>query len=675
MAASIPDHQLGLELQNFDDPADQTTQKIEFDMQRHDTPQQEDYFPPRRDESGTPKPRTVSTEQRKSYLTNGSTAPLTSASTPDLSHISTHLTPGERPSNHSRTSSGTEGDNDDDDEDIPLGILAAQGFPTKNKTAANRVNLSQTPPSLNRRGSMPLSTAAPSVSALASPGAHGSLPVFARNLPRDPYSANPGMGERQASVGTSPALGGLRPGQVHPSGLVGVIAGEEQARAMRRGSSTHHLNNDPYMSAAPSGGLYSNMAAGSSTMSVNALPNYGHPAMPNMGMVPPGAIPPGEQAQMQMVQQMNQMMQMQMHWMQQMQQMQQNGQMSPMQAQPPFPPPAGMMPAESQYFPNMAIPQGHGNFPELYNHQHHHSTNPGQARPSSMPLPEFSGPAGRSMNLNPESPAQRNRNSSYLPSMSTADLTNAGVGAHTFTPSLAPSERNTIRMASRYRPVSVAVDMTTAAPPPQDDRPAHTRASTFSAGMMSSSPNLLKPQASWVGGLKNSSNHSNGNNSNNDAPRRARNLSPHQYAATSTSPSRGGGGRSNGENGAAAGRRLSPAPSGSASASGSASHSAVSPRSSKSPTRDHTPSVSATASPTASLNQNDPRYDNNNNKKNNIQTTTTTTTTTTHLTRASKPESYDDDDDDDKGWAEMKRQRDRKRMVWQMKKRERIAIG
>jgi hypothetical protein len=350
----------------------------------------------------------------------GESGRLSSMSSPELSRMS-HLTVNTGVSSHSGKSSGT----DEEDEDVPLGILAAHGFPNKNKPPG-RLH-----PSLvhaNLRSSGPLSAPPASVSGDSRAGSRGNLPVFARNLPQDPYNGAslgpPNRGQLLSMGGQS--FGGVPPGQIHPSGLVGVIAGEERARAMRRGSPNQQGNHENVMAGQRPG-----MMARSQTMgNMSAMNGYPSPGMP--GMMYPQALSPGDQAQIQMAQQMNQMMQIQMQFMQQMSQWQQNGQM-------------GQMPQ-----PGMMGMPGEMN-------------NPNQ-RPFSMPLLESSQHNGRAMSLTPGTTSQWNRNSSYAPSMA------GGQGG--YAPSIAPSERNTIGMASRYRPVSIA----------ESNKPTNDRASTFTSG-------------------------------------------------------------------------------------------------------------------------------------------------------------------------------------------------
>ena len=314
---------------------------------------------------------------------------------------------------------------DDEDEDVPLGVLAAHGFPSK--TRPPTASSSQIKYKSESYPPPPQSTAGASTA-----GGPRPLPPFAKNLPQDPYYGaglvNPSNREPLALGHTSPpsVAGSSRP-TMAPGGLVGVIAGEERARAARRGSP-------------------------------NAQGNYGSPLPPSMQMgMPPGMPPimsPGEQATVHMSEQMTQMMQMQMQWMQQMQQMMAGGMQPGMQPQqPPF-----MMPPQQ---PGMLAP-------------------PGQPqRPISAPET----PAGpqqvqqRTMSMMSPSSAppwhpQGNSRMSQAPSMMSGALGGPG-----YAPSLAPSERSNVGMPTRYRPVSIA-------PADEQGPRASSRASTFTAGTL-----------------------------------------------------------------------------------------------------------------------------------------------------------------------------------------------
>ena len=333
---------------------------------------------------------------------------------------------------------------DDEDEDVPLGVLAAHGFPSKNRpptaTTSNIQYKSESypPPPKSVAGSLL--------------GAGRSLPPFAKQLPSDPYFGaglvNPsnreslayGNGGPQSVHGSSSSVYGVRQPNLQPGGLVGVIAGEERARAARRGSP-------------------------------NAQGNYGSPLPPNMAQMPWGMPPTmsaGEQATVQMSEQMNQMMQMQMQWMQQMQQIMGSG----MQGMPPGQQPPFMMPPQQQQMMMM--------------------TNSGmlappdqQQRPLSSGAPSMPTPLGpqqaqqRAMSMmdpssTPSWQAQGNNRISKAPSMMSGALGGSGPG---YAPSLAPSERSNVGMPSRYRPVSIA---------PSDEHVprAASRSSTLTSGML-----------------------------------------------------------------------------------------------------------------------------------------------------------------------------------------------
>lgn len=327
---------------------------------------------------------------------------------------------------------------DDEDEDVPLGILAAHGFPTKNRPPSAIGNVGANPYIRYTSESYPappMSTAGTSVA-----GGGKGLPPFARNLPPDPYYGaglvNPSNRESLAfgASGGSSIQGAHSP-NLPPGGLVGVIAGEERARAMRRGSP-------------------------------NAQGNYGSPLLPGMPQMPMGMLPgmmptqtmsPGEEAQVQMSQQMTQMMHMQVQWMQQMQQMVAGGMQGP---QPGLPP--QFLPPQQQ---QLAMNNGF-------------LSPPGQmSRPTSMGSPSAPGAKGqqRAMSMmgpgisSPWPPKEGVRLTA--PSMMSGALDNQG-----YTPSIAPSERSNVGMPSRYRPVSIA---------PDDEVPrSNSRASTFTSNAM-----------------------------------------------------------------------------------------------------------------------------------------------------------------------------------------------
>lgn len=281
------------------------------------------------------------------------------------------------------TSLGKAEEAEEEDEEVPLAILQAHGFPNKNK------------PPMRSMGSNPNLRAQSVIG-----GADDRLPVFARNLPQDPYFGagivNPAHRESLAFGGGAGSVTGATSRGLPPGGLVGVIATEERSRAMRRGSPNPQGEYGP----TPSTGF-------------NGIGMPQNPSMMNgMGMPPMGMNPmmmtPGEQAQIQMSQQMQQFMQMQMQFMQMMTAgqgpPQQNGQQSLGQTSIPGSP--SLRPTSS--------------------HQQRAMT---MMDPNSAPW------------LMPQA-------STYSPS-----IRNSGIG---YAPSLAPSERSNIGLPGRYRPVSHA---------------------------------------------------------------------------------------------------------------------------------------------------------------------------------------------------------------------------
>ena len=308
---------------------------------------------------------------------------------------------------------------DEEDEDIPLGILAAHGFPSKNRPPSVFSNIGSNPYIRYNSESYP----APSIPSTGLPntGAAKGLPPFARNLPADPYFGaglvNP-SNRQSLAFGTNiggPGHGNHAP-NLQPPGLVSVIANEERARAMRRGSP-------------------------------NAQGNYGSPlphgfAQGQMGM-PPNMpfMPPNDGAQAQMSHQMNQMMQMQMQWMQQMQQMV-AGSMQGLGSiqQPPVVPPHQQQMINTSFL----SPPGQTSRPMSMGSSSAPTT-PGANPQFQQRAMSMMGPGGGSQW------ASRGNIKLTAPSVMSGALGNQG-----YTPSIAPSERSNVGMPSRYRPVSIA---------------------------------------------------------------------------------------------------------------------------------------------------------------------------------------------------------------------------
>ncbi|PGG99090.1 hypothetical protein GX51_06430 [Blastomyces parvus] len=340
------------------------------------------------------------------------------------------------------TTNGKVSDGEDDD-DVPLAILAAHGFPNKTRPPGHLTPSISNP---NLRASMlSFAQGPPSVAAeptTAPQAGRTSLPVFARNLPRDPYNigaglVNPSHRESLAMGGGTPSVYGAQPG-LPPGGLVGVIANEERAKAMRRGSPNAVR---PY-DAAPGTLLGMNMNGQQN----NPMPLQ-HQQFLNVPGAPLGQQPPGF-GQPDQMSQMTQMMQTQIQWMQSMMQMQ------------------GMqMPPNMGPGPHNAAPPG----------------GPSMARPISMlsnlnlNQPQHQGPPQvdhRTLSL--LDPKWNNRQSAFLPQQQHPQL-GPGPGPG-YAPSVAPSERSNVGTATRYRPVS------TMQQPPQDN--AIARSSTFTASTL-----------------------------------------------------------------------------------------------------------------------------------------------------------------------------------------------
>lgn len=342
---------------------------------------------------------------------------------------------------------------EEEDDDVPLGILAAHGFPGQNRPPTRLNNVSSNP---NLRASMqpPYISSSSSVSGADPNGSRGNLPPFARNLPRDPYfgaglvnNAN----RESLAFGGGSVYGGSSSPAPPPGGLVGVIANEERARAMRRGSPNTQAMHD--MSGVP----------------------RPYSMMPQQQQQQQN-VTAGEQASIQLSQQMATMMQMQMQWMQQMMQMQ-GGQGQPMMQGMPMPPmmmPGGAMSMPPMGPPSTAGPQSIAGNPNL--------------RPMSMPATSV-------LNMPPSLPHIDQRTMSMLdPNISTRrtgspmpNLSGTPFRPNTgYAASIAPSERSNVGMAPRYRPVSVM---------PSESNYAVASSTNKSFGDENHNPSMLLPQS------------------------------------------------------------------------------------------------------------------------------------------------------------------------------------
>jgi hypothetical protein len=323
-----------------------------------------------------------------------------------------------------------------DDEDIPLGVLQAHGFPKKDQPPDPRL-------SSNSFVGRPVSTLAPLPQRPASPArstAGGNrnsvLPPFARRLPTDPYMGqgdlvNPAnresMGFNRASVPQSVHMPAAAQQQLMPQvpgGLVGVIAEEERQRGLRRGSPNAQARQSTVL--PPGVGPMMPMMPGMGAMGMGAGMMPGMPMMPGQGVSPD---------QQQLNQQMFQLMQQQAAMLEQMySQMSQFGQT-----------------------PNMP--------------QHGFSQAPDpQARRMSMASNLRPGyPQSRTMSMVNVQPPQINQRTMSMVNLSNegwgmqnnlmsgaASVRGLGLQNNGYAPSVAPSERSNIGQPSRYKPVQAS---------------------------------------------------------------------------------------------------------------------------------------------------------------------------------------------------------------------------
>ncbi|KAI1422647.1 hypothetical protein F5Y12DRAFT_786580 [Xylaria sp. FL1777] len=355
--------------------------------------------------------------------------------------MSTSLSTPNLPLSHSLNNGNTPtppSDGSEEDEEVPLAILAAHGFPNKNRPPTRLSTMGSQP---NLRASMqpPAAGGANSVTGDGGVGG-GRLPPFARKLPQDPYL---GAGLINQPPRESIAFAGGAPAPSRPlptGGLVGVIANEERARALRRGSpAIDHAKNS--MSQLPMGPGFD---------PISGIPPQ---MMYPMGMQPMQApmLTPGDQAQIQMNQQMHQFMQMQMQFMQMMASQNAANNQAP-------PRPMGHMPTQSAgQFGDMSrnsflggdmgrnsMMGGDASRASFIGA----SMNGAMGSGLSLDVPQV-GPQMRTMSMVQPSSAswvQQPPQPNYVPSI---HIQGGG-----YAPSIAPSERSNIGLPGRYRPVS-----------------------------------------------------------------------------------------------------------------------------------------------------------------------------------------------------------------------------
>ncbi|KAI1756619.1 hypothetical protein F4782DRAFT_483335 [Xylaria castorea] len=329
-------------------------------------------------------------------------------------------------------------DGSEEDEEVPLAILAAHGFPNKNRPPTRLSTMGSQP---NLRASMQPSVSAGTTS-VAGDGtaAGGRLPPFARKLPQDPYL---GAGLINQPPRESIAFAGGAPAQSRPhptGGLVGVIASEERARALRRGSPAidNAKNSIPHLQMNPAFDPISGIP-----------PQMMYP----MNMQPTQApmLTPGDQAQIQMNQQMHQFMQMQMQFMQMM-----ASQNAPHNQAPPQP--MGHMATQSV---GQLGDMSRNSF--LGGDLTRNSMMTGDMSRGSYIGASMSGGMGSELSLNvPQGGPQARTMSMVQPSSASwiqqAPQPNYVPSIHIqgggYAPSIAPSERSNIGLPGRYRPVS-----------------------------------------------------------------------------------------------------------------------------------------------------------------------------------------------------------------------------
>ncbi|WEW60098.1 hypothetical protein PRK78_005583 [Emydomyces testavorans] len=359
----------------------------------------------------------------------------------------------------------------EDDDDVPLAILAAHGFPNKNRPPSQLLSSNS---NSNLRASYVPSP--PSVAGDLPAPKRKTLPVFARNLPQDPYFGaslvNPSNRESLALGGGSPSVHDGPTSTLPPGGLVGVIANEERARAMRRGSPNAHVSfNMP------------NTTSGMNPINAGVM----GPTLISQIGGQQNAMIAGDQNQLQVSQQMTQMMQMQIQWMQQMMQMQSMQLGQPLQMNNP----------------NLLQPGPIQRPMSMVSNLNAFQPGPPQADQRTLSM------------LDPSS-AQWNRKSTFLPTIQDmGSMSNFGAtGPPGYAPSVAPSERSNVGTASRYRPVSTVLPtqnnrsstFTASTPRPWSN---DARNSSFTTSSPQPRPNALNATIRPVSGLATSAKNAN----------------------------------------------------------------------------------------------------------------------------------------------------------------------
>ncbi len=401
-----------------------------------------------------------------------------SYSTPELVTSAGALAPGT-----SIAGAESKSSDEDSDENVPLAYLQAAGFPNKNrpptKPRGSAASFVVRPPSM--AGSQTQRPISASGLSAAAERPRSGLPPFARKLPADPYSLGAGLVNQTnreslsfSRKSTTSVYGASNPAPQTPQhgGLIGIIAREEHAKALRRGGA-HSYAASPAAEFNPrrhSQQTAAQQAAAQQVASSRASVMMGSnqsvmSVAPNQGMVP--AMSGGASMSEQM-NQFQQMMTMQMSQFMQMQsQMQMQGQM-PMQGQ------MQMQPSQQQFMPVQqgAMPYQQGAMPyQQYPMPQQMGNNMlapagGPMRPMSMAVPAPGFPQQRTMSMmnQPSNLIAGNRWTQMAPAgVSAASVHHLPAGpSDAYAPSIAPSERSNVGMAPRYRPVSHVPDSTSA---------------------------------------------------------------------------------------------------------------------------------------------------------------------------------------------------------------------
>lgn len=326
------------------------------------------------------------------------------------------------------------------DEDIPLGVLAAHGFPSSTRQPTQPPNAA---PSYFRTTPAALPDRPSSAGPMGNRTSNGYRPPFARGLPDDPYSSviggglvrpmnreSMGFNRGPASVyGGEPMMPYHEP-NTQPS-LVERIHMSEMSKPKYTGGASSKLpQGGPFTGSLGTQMNGMNQSLNPTRMSQMPMQgmNGGGPMMGMMG----GQMPMMGMNQMgfPMQPQNEQLMQMQQMFMAQQMQLQQMQQMYGQQPQLQDPRMSMAQPNSGFQMPNF----GNGsfmNFPNGAQNQQRPMSMMSQTRPYSNPT-QYGAPQQGNFQMNGLAPPNNNG----------------------YTPSIAPSERSNIGLSARYRPVA-----------------------------------------------------------------------------------------------------------------------------------------------------------------------------------------------------------------------------